>query len=157
MHNPQRALWKPCHSHSPDHSTSMHSKCIWTVLAFIWLGKSVKNKFKDTGQIVHFPMGLPIMASCDTAWNWTRMPVVTPLALRYSALDHCTTWEPHQISLVPGKLLWAASISRDPYIYAKHISIILTDQVNSGESWDPLLMSLVKSTSISVNEGEDTG
>ena len=28
-----------------------------------------------------------------------------------------------------------------------------TDQVNAGESFDPLLMSLVKTTSISVNEG----
>ena len=30
------------------------------------------------------------------------------------------------------------------------------DQVNSGESYDPLLMSLIKSTSISVDEGEET-
>jgi hypothetical protein len=33
----------------------------------------------------------------------------------------------------------------------------LTDQVNQGESYDPLLMALVKSTSISVGEGEETG
>ena len=31
-----------------------------------------------------------------------------------------------------------------------------TDQVNPGESYDPLLMSPVKSTSISVDEGEET-
>ena len=29
--------------------------------------------------------------------------------------------------------------------------------VNPGESYDPLLMSLVKFTSISVDEGEETG
>jgi hypothetical protein len=32
-----------------------------------------------------------------------------------------------------------------------------TDQMNPGENYDPLLMSLVKSTSISVDEGEETG
>jgi hypothetical protein len=32
-----------------------------------------------------------------------------------------------------------------------------TDQVNPGESYDPLSMSLVKSTSISVDDGEETG
>ena len=32
-----------------------------------------------------------------------------------------------------------------------------TDQVNPGKSYDPLLMSLVKSTSISVDEVEETG
>ena len=31
------------------------------------------------------------------------------------------------------------------------------DQENPGESLDPLLMSLVKSTSISIDEGEETG
>jgi hypothetical protein len=31
------------------------------------------------------------------------------------------------------------------------------DQVNPGESHDPLVMSLVKSTSISADEGEGTG
>ena len=31
------------------------------------------------------------------------------------------------------------------------------DQVNPGESYDPLLMWLLKSTSISVDEGEETG
>jgi hypothetical protein len=33
----------------------------------------------------------------------------------------------------------------------------LTDQVNPGESYDPLLMSFIKSTSISVDEGMETG
>ena len=37
------------------------------------------------------------------------------------------------------------------------LSMTLPDQVNPGESCDPLLMSLVKSTSISVEEGEETG
>jgi hypothetical protein len=37
------------------------------------------------------------------------------------------------------------------------LSITWTDQVNPGEKYDPLLMSLVKSTSISVDEGEETG
>ena len=37
------------------------------------------------------------------------------------------------------------------------LSMTLTDQVNPGESYDPLLISLLKSTSISVDEGEDTG
>ena len=32
----------------------------------------------------------------------------------------------------------------------------IDDQVNPGESYDSLLMSLVKSTSISVDEGEET-
>ena len=32
-----------------------------------------------------------------------------------------------------------------------------TDQGNPGESYDPLLMSRVKFTSISVDEGEKTG
>jgi hypothetical protein len=32
-----------------------------------------------------------------------------------------------------------------------------TDQANPGESYDPLMMSLVKSTSVSVDEGEETG
>ena len=40
----------------------------------------------DAGPIVRRPMGLPITASCDTAWNQTRS-VVTPLALRCSVLD----------------------------------------------------------------------
>jgi hypothetical protein len=31
-----------------------------------------------------------------------------------------------------------------------------TDQVDPGESYDPLLMSHVKSNSISVDEGEET-
>jgi hypothetical protein len=31
------------------------------------------------------PMGLPIMAGSDTAWNRTRMSVVTPQALRCCA------------------------------------------------------------------------
>ena len=36
----------------------------------------------------HRPMGLPSRAGCDTAWSQTRVSVVTPLALRCSALDH---------------------------------------------------------------------
>jgi hypothetical protein len=32
-----------------------------------------------------------------------------------------------------------------------------TDQVNPGKSHDPLLMSLVKFTSIIVHEGDETG
>ena len=35
--------------------------------------------------------------------------------------------------------------------------MILTDQLNPGESSDPLLMSPVKSTSIRVDEEEETG
>jgi hypothetical protein len=34
------------------------------------------------------------------------------------------------------------------------LSMTKTDQVNPGESYDPLLMSLIKSTSISVGDGE---
>jgi hypothetical protein len=37
------------------------------------------------------------------------------------------------------------------------LSMILADQVNPSESYDLLLMSLVKSTSISIDEGEETG
>jgi hypothetical protein len=33
----------------------------------------------------------------------------------------------------------------------------MTDQMNPGENYDPLLMSLAKSTSIIVDEGEETG
>ena len=39
----------------------------------------------------------------------------------------------------------------------KHLSMTKTDQGNPGESYDPLLMSPVKSTSISVDEREETG
>ena len=39
-------------------------------------------------------MGLPITAGCDTSWNQTRESIVTPLALRCSALDRCATREP---------------------------------------------------------------
>jgi hypothetical protein len=35
----------------------------------------------DAEPIVHRPMGIPIMAGCDTAWNVTRV-CVTHLALR---------------------------------------------------------------------------
>ena len=34
------------------------------------------------------------MSGCDTAWTRIRVSVVTPLALRCSALDRCTTREP---------------------------------------------------------------
>ena len=37
------------------------------------------------------------------------------------------------------------------------LSMTQTDQVNPGEVHDPLLMSPVKSTSISVDEGKQTG
>ena len=43
-------------------------------------------------------MGLPITPGCDTAWIRTRVSVVTPLALRYSALDHCATQESPMMS-----------------------------------------------------------
>ena len=46
----------------------------------------------DAGPIVRCPMRLPITAGCDTTWKQTRS-VVTPLALRCSALDRCTTRE----------------------------------------------------------------
>ena len=39
-------------------------------------------------------MGLPITAGCDTAWIQTRVSVVTPQALRFSALDRCAPQEP---------------------------------------------------------------
>ena len=38
----------------------------------------------------------------------------------------------------------------------KMTSMTQTDQVNPGESYDPLLMSLDKSTSIRVDKGEET-
>ena len=38
-----------------------------------------------TGQIVR------IAAGCDTAWNRTKVSVMTPQALRCSALDRCAT------------------------------------------------------------------
>ena len=47
----------------------------------------------DAGPIVHRPMGLPITPGCDTAWIRTRVSVVTPLALRCSALDRCAIRE----------------------------------------------------------------
>ena len=37
------------------------------------------------------------------------------------------------------------------------LSMTKSNQVNPGESYDPLLMALVKSTSISVDEGDETG
>ena len=39
-------------------------------------------------------MGLPITASCDTAWNRTRVSVMMPLALRCRVLDRCASWAP---------------------------------------------------------------
>ena len=47
----------------------------------------------NTGPIVRRPVGLPIPASCDTAWIRTRVSVVMPLALRCSALDCCASRE----------------------------------------------------------------
>ena len=42
--------------------------------------------------------------------------------------------------------------------YTKHaLSMTQADQVIPAQSYDPLLMSLFKSTSISVNEWEETG
>ena len=41
----------------------------------------------NSGPIVLWIMGLPIAAGCDTAWIRTRVSIVTPLALRCSALD----------------------------------------------------------------------
>ena len=55
------------------------------LFVFIQPGKAVKNKFlftmtaypgpnlDDAGPIVHRPMGLPITAGCDTAWNQTMV------------------------------------------------------------------------------------
>ena len=48
----------------------------------------------NDGPIVHRPMGLPITAGCDTAWNRTRVCSDDTLALRCSALDCCATQEP---------------------------------------------------------------
>ena len=50
-------------------------------------GRHWANSAPPTG-----PMG--ITAGCDTAWIQTRVSVVTPLALRRSALDRCATREP---------------------------------------------------------------
>jgi hypothetical protein len=47
----------------------------------------------DTETIASPAMGLPITASCDTAWIWTRVSIVTPLALSCRALDRCATQE----------------------------------------------------------------
>ena len=44
--------------------------------------------------IVRRPMGLQITAGCDTAWIQTWVSVVTPLALRCSALDRSAIREP---------------------------------------------------------------
>ena len=49
-------------------------------------------------------------------------------------------------------LQWVYKTLRTPAL-----SMTQTDQVNPGESFDPLLMSLVKATWISVDEGEETG
>ena len=46
-------------------------------------------------------------------------------------------------------------ISKYNYGGYKTLLCSFHDQVNPGESYDPLLMSLVKSTSISVDEQED--
>ena len=60
---------------------------------------SVKNKYifyndglrqpntDDSGPIVHCPMELPITAGCEPG------TIVTPLVLRCSVLDHCSTQE----------------------------------------------------------------
>ena len=53
----------------------------------------------DAGPIVRRPMGLPTMASYDTAWSRTRVSVVTPLALRCSALDRCATREQYNTTI----------------------------------------------------------
>ena len=45
----------------------------------------------DSGSIVRRPVGYPITAGCETAWNQTRVSEVTPQALRCSALDRCAT------------------------------------------------------------------
>jgi hypothetical protein len=56
---------------------------------------------------------------------------------------------------------WDTFLLVDETSYTKNIrntcSFNETDQVNPGESYAPLLMSLVKSASISVDEGEETG
>uniref|UniRef100_A0A8C7LDH9 Protein odr-4 homolog n=1 Tax=Oncorhynchus kisutch TaxID=8019 RepID=A0A8C7LDH9_ONCKI len=96
------------------HSDIIYKQCICALVSFfkfikkkctfIKLGKSVKNKFLFTmtaytgqtramlGQLC--PALWDLWASCDTAWIQTRVSVVTPLALRCSALDRCTTREP---------------------------------------------------------------
>ena len=65
---------------------------------------------EDTRSIVHRPMGQQITASCDTAWIRTRGSVVTPLALRCSALDRCTTREP-QMPAKPQSVLYAGALN----------------------------------------------
>jgi hypothetical protein len=55
----------------------------------------------DAGPIGRRPMGLSITAGCDRAWNRIRVSVVTPLALRCSALDRCdTAWNRTRVSVV---------------------------------------------------------
>jgi hypothetical protein len=56
-----------------------------------------RPKPNNAGQIVRRPMGLPITASCDTAWIRTRVSIVMPQALRCSALTCCTTRETFEI------------------------------------------------------------
>jgi hypothetical protein len=70
-----------------------------------------------TRPFVRCPMGLPITVSCDTAWIRTTVSVVTPQALRCSALDHCATR-----SLVRSRL---------DKIWSKHRRLWL-DQIWSG-------------------------
>ena len=52
-------------------------------------------------------MGLQITVGCDTAWIWTRVSVVMPLALRCSALDRRATKEPSGAKEKPTTLHWS--------------------------------------------------
>ena len=54
-------------------------------------------------------------------------------------------------------MMWKRCRNSDSGRKQKPLSITWTDQVNPGESYDPLLILLVKSTSISADEQDETG
>ena len=64
----------------------------------------------DAGRIVRRPMELSITTVVIQA-RIEPGSVVTPLALRCSALDHCTTWEPKSVNNVMACLSHCAEYS----------------------------------------------
>jgi hypothetical protein len=82
------------------HTTIPRSKALKSFVLIYNHGLHRPN-LDDAGPIVRpagTSMGHPITADCDTSWIRTRMPVVTPLALRHGVLDHCATQEPQYMS-----------------------------------------------------------
>ena len=69
--------WQPCQPGPPQESL----ECNGTRTS---LQTKPSTNPDDAGPIVCRPMGLPVAASCDRAWTWTRISNV---------IDHCATRE----------------------------------------------------------------